>query len=370
MDVHRRIEGLTPDALRAAHLKDLDAQQQFGVHYHKYFFDQATGSVFCLAEGPSAEACKAVHGASHGLLPDEIIEVQPELIDIFFKATRYDDVGAAITNDGKPDGGLRVIMFTEIANYTSVARRSEADAAALLDCHDRAVRDALRQYDGHEVRHTGEGIMACFHSVTPALQAARRIQRDCGEHDHGLRAKPVLRVGLSAGEPVARHHELFGAAVNTARRICEAAEPGQILVSGALRELGVGKKIRFSRIGDRALKGVEEPITLFSLAWRRPVHSDGEQSVANRAAGRVRHFWAEMRRRRVVKVAVAYALVLFGILQVAQLTFAPIGLPEWSYQLVLVLGLIGLPVAVILAWAFDVTPSGVERTVALDDAIE
>ncbi|MBW3552301.1 MAG: DUF4242 domain-containing protein [Gemmatimonadetes bacterium] len=364
MDVHRNLEGVTAEALRAAHLKDVDVQERFNVQYHKYFFNQATGTAFCLAEGPDAAACHAVHRESHGLIADDIIEVQPELVEAFFATTRYDDVGAAVTIDGRPDGALRVIMFTEIANYTEVARADEDEAVRLLQCHDRVVRAVLAERGGHEVRHTGEGIMACFSSVSAAVNAAAAIQQRCRSQGGASAGHhPVLRIGMSAGEPVEQHRDLFGAVVNTARRICEAAEPGQILVSAALRELGLGKATRFHRVGERLLKGIEEAQVLYDVEWRseHAVREAGEPPL-RRAADVVRGLWGELLRRRVVKVAVAYGIVLFAILQVAQLTLEPLGLPAWSYTLVLVLGLLGLPLALVLAWAFDVTPAGLERT--------
>lgn len=363
MDVHRNLQGTTPEALRAAHLKDLEVQQRFHVHYHKYFFNEETGTVFCLAEGPSAAACQAVHRASHGLVADDIIEVQPELVEAFFATTRYDDLGAAVTSEGKPDGALRVIMFTEIANFTAVARAHENEAVHLLECHDRVVRQVLAEHGGHEVRHTGEGIMACFSSVSAAVRAATEIQRRCQEPAApGAGEKPRLRIGMSAGEPVAQHWDLFGAVVNTARRICEAAEPGQILVSAALRELGLGKSARFRKAGLHELEGVEEPQVLYAVDWEPQDARAGGALPAPRAAHALGKFWSELRRRRVVKVAVGYGVVLFVILQAAELTLEPLGLPAWSYTLVLVLGLFGLPVATFLAWAFDVTPRGLERT--------
>ena len=361
MDVHRNLHGVTPEGLRAAHLQDVEVQARFQVQYHRYFFNEETGTAFCLAEGPDAEACRAVHQASHGLVADDIIEVQPELVEAFFATTRYDDVGAAVTSDGRPDGALRVIMFTEIANFTAVAREDDQLAVRLLECHDTIVRAVLAERGGSEVRHTGEGIMACFTSVSGALAAAVEVQRRCGPHARELSSRPLLRIGMSAGEPVAQARDLFGAAVNTARRICEAAEPGQILVSAALRELGLGKGSRFRRHGERSLSGVDEPLLLYSVEWH-------EESVAGASGGlrqvgrKLERFWAELRRRRVVKVAVGYSIVLFAILQVAELTLEPLGLPGWSYTLVLALGLLGMPLALVMAWAFDVTPGGLERT--------
>ena len=66
------------------------------------------------------------------------------------------------------------------------------------------------------------------------------------------------------------------------------------------------------------------------------------------------NFWTELRRRRVVRVVVAYAVAVFIILQVASLTFEPLGLPAWAYKFILILCMAGFPVVAALAWAFDV----------------
>ncbi len=76
MDVHRKIDGLTSDAVAGAHEKDLEVQDKHNVKYLKYWFDEGTGTVFCLCEAPSKEAAEAVHREAHGLVADEIIEVK------------------------------------------------------------------------------------------------------------------------------------------------------------------------------------------------------------------------------------------------------------------------------------------------------
>ena len=75
LDVHHKIDGLSKEAVGDAHAKDLRVQQKYGVNYLKYWFDVGTGKVFCLVEAPSKEAAAAVHREAHGLVADEIIEV-------------------------------------------------------------------------------------------------------------------------------------------------------------------------------------------------------------------------------------------------------------------------------------------------------
>jgi hypothetical protein len=75
LDIHRKVEGLTPEAATAAHQLDLAVQARYGVRFIRYWYDERTGKVFCLSDAPSSEAIKAVHAAAHGLLADEIVEV-------------------------------------------------------------------------------------------------------------------------------------------------------------------------------------------------------------------------------------------------------------------------------------------------------
>jgi hypothetical protein len=75
MDVHEKVDGVTAEAVAAAHEKDVEIQDRYGVKYLKYWLDEGTGRIFCLVEAPSKEAAMAVHRDSHGLVADEIFEV-------------------------------------------------------------------------------------------------------------------------------------------------------------------------------------------------------------------------------------------------------------------------------------------------------
>jgi len=77
---------------------------------------------------------------------------------------------------------------------------------------------------------------------------------------------------------------------------------------------------------------------------------------------RAQHWLAELRRRKVFRVAIAYLVMAWVLLQVADVTFAPLGLPEWTISLVIALLVLGFPLVCTLAWVFDLTPSGIERS--------
>ena len=75
MDTHKKVDGLTPEAVAGAHAMDIAVQEKYGVKYERYWFNEGTGRVHCLIDAPSAEAAEKVHREAHGLLADEIVEV-------------------------------------------------------------------------------------------------------------------------------------------------------------------------------------------------------------------------------------------------------------------------------------------------------
>jgi Protein of unknown function (DUF4242) len=76
MDHHHKVDGLTADAVAGAHQRDLEVQDRHGVEYLKYWFDEGSGAVFCLVNAPSREAAVAVHREAHGLVADDLTQVQ------------------------------------------------------------------------------------------------------------------------------------------------------------------------------------------------------------------------------------------------------------------------------------------------------
>jgi len=75
MDIHT-LPGATAEVIAEAHIKDVQMQDRYGVRYLRYWVDEKLGKVFCLVDAPDAEAASTVHREAHGLVADEIFEVQ------------------------------------------------------------------------------------------------------------------------------------------------------------------------------------------------------------------------------------------------------------------------------------------------------
>ena len=80
MDRHY-IEGATRHTIANAHEKDLEVQSKYGVNFLTYWFDEARSTAFCLVEAPTKEAIHKAHDEAHGAVPNEIIEVDPTVVE-------------------------------------------------------------------------------------------------------------------------------------------------------------------------------------------------------------------------------------------------------------------------------------------------
>ena len=276
MDIHEIPGGVTAEDVAKAHAQDVKVQDKYGVSYHKYWVNEKEGKVFCLCHAPNAEAAKQVHREAHGLVAEKVIQVEPEVADLFFGATEVNADGAVVLPGASPDDrdpGIRTILFTDIVDSTSLTRRVGDEAAMeLLEVHDSIVRDALKDLGGREVKHLGDGIMASFVSAASAVKCASRVQNEIAKHVKANADRPIrVRVGIAAGEPVERHNDLFGVTVQLASRLCSHAEAEQILVSNVVAELCAGKILAFEDLGEIALKGFDQPVRAHAVDWSEAV---------------------------------------------------------------------------------------------------
>jgi class 3 adenylate cyclase/pimeloyl-ACP methyl ester carboxylesterase len=163
--------------------------------------------------------------------------------------------------------GLRTVLFTDLVGHTEMmSRLGDERGRAVLREHEAITRNVLKTYGGTEVKTMGDGFMASFGSVTRAVECAIALQRAFAERE----GEPLsVRVGLNAGEPIEEEGDLFGATVILASRIAAKAGAGAILVSDNVRSLSAGKGFLFADRGEFVAKGIEEPVQVYEVRWRK-----------------------------------------------------------------------------------------------------
>lgn len=271
MDRHY-IEGATPHAVAHAHQLDLAIQDKYHVRFITYWFDEARCTAFCLIDSPDKETLQRAHNEAHGLVPHEILEVDPGIIEAFLG--RVKDPTPVVTSPGQVgevpiDPAFRAIMFTDLKDSTLMTTTfGDVKALHLLHIHNALTRNVLRDHRGREIKHTGDGFMVSFARVSDAVRGAIAIQRAFAAHNQeNPEAALYLRIGLSAGEPIEEHGDLFGNAVQLAARICAHAEPGQILVAQVVRDQCLNQALPFADSGEIRPKGFEQPVGVYEVKW-------------------------------------------------------------------------------------------------------
>ena len=168
---------------------------------------------------------------------------------------------------GRREGILRTVLFTDLVDSTAtnVLRGDEA-YVALLDQHNDIIRRRLRQFDGVEMKHTGDGVSSWFTSATSACECALAIRDDLAEHNT---VHPELslhvRFGIASGAPIPRERDLFGVSVTLAARLCSQAVAGQVLVSSDVTEAIEGSRLSVRALDPVALKGFPGRIAVFAV---------------------------------------------------------------------------------------------------------
>ena len=160
-----------------------------------------------------------------------------------------------------PDRVLATVLFTDIVGSTDRAA-SLGDSAwrDLLDAHNTVVRSQLSRFRGVEVSTAGDGFLAAFDGPARAIHCAREIGRLVKEH--GLE----VRAGVHTGEVERVGDDVAGIAVHIGARIANLAGPGEVLVSGTVRDLVAGSGLEFIDRGTHQLRGVPGEWRVFAAA--------------------------------------------------------------------------------------------------------
>lgn len=267
MDRHY-IRGATAEEVARAHQRDLEVQSRHACKALTYWYDEARGAAFCLVESPSANAVRQMHEEAHGLIPNQIMEVDAAMVAQFLG--RITDPETA-REEPIQESAFRAILFVDMVRSTDITRTlGDARALSLARRYRDIVRGALVAHGGREVDRAGDGFLTSFASayaaVTCAIAIQRELARDNAGRENGLQIH--ARIGLGAGEPVLDGDALFGSTVNFTARICASCEPGQIMAARVMRELCLGKEVTFTPIGSKMLKGFDDPAELDLVEWK------------------------------------------------------------------------------------------------------
>ncbi len=157
------------------------------------------------------------------------------------------------------DRVLATVLFTDIVSSTHRAvELGDQQWRSLLERHHSTVRQQFARFRGREVKSLGDGFLATFDGPARAIRCACAIAESL--QPLGI----AIRSGLHTGEIEISRDDIAGIAVHIASRIAHMAEPGSALVSSTVRDLVAGSGLQFADRGSHTLRGVPEPLRLFT----------------------------------------------------------------------------------------------------------
>jgi adenylate cyclase len=181
-----------------------------------------------------------------------------------------------------PERKLTTILAADVAGYSAMMGRDEPGTLAQLKSSREAMAEEIAQHRGRIFGASGDNLLAEFSSVVNAVECAVRVQRTLAERNAALpeERRMRFRIGINLGDVMVEGDDLFGEGVNIAARLEALAEPGGILISGAVfDQVRTKLTLGFDFLGAQAVKNISEPVP----AWR--VVLEGEGRAANLFSG-------------------------------------------------------------------------------------
>jgi len=160
-------------------------------------------------------------------------------------------------------GSIVTVVFAELVGAAAPFERGADAADAVRRTHLDALRAPLAAHGGREVTATGDCLMVTFGGAVAAVRCAIEMQRAVS-----ALGRLQLSVGIDAGEPLADGDDLYGTPVTIASRLCDAAEPGEILVSDVVARIaGPRAGQAMQPLGVRRLRGVADRLAVTRIRW-------------------------------------------------------------------------------------------------------
>ncbi|HYG03949.1 MAG TPA: nickel-binding protein [Chryseosolibacter sp.] len=236
MDLHIA-PGVTAQQVAEAHLSDVKVQDSYYCKAMTYWLDEDKGCVFCLIEAPDKDAVIAMHRQAHGLIPNEIIAVNADVVKAFLGRIQDPE-----TVNGFPDTKLKI--FSDAAFRTIVLIKTadsrvlyhqlgKVRAQELLLLCETVVKEQCRRFGGTEVFGKDDGNTLSFTSHRQALDCALTIQKRLTPSARSI----ALSLALHAGVPISNDEEIFGSVIRLAKCLSCFHNDGRIIVSSAVRDL-------------------------------------------------------------------------------------------------------------------------------------
>jgi TolB-like protein len=168
---------------------------------------------------------------------------------------------------------LAAILAVDVAGYSRLMGADEEGTHERVTAHFRQlIEPKIKEYRGHVVKNTGDGLLAEFASAVDAVRCAAEVQRGMIERELKVpdERRIRFRIGVNLGDVIVEAHDIFGDGVNIAARLEQLAEPGGICISeDTFRQVHGRLDADFDDIGAQSLKNISRPVRVYRFRPQR-----------------------------------------------------------------------------------------------------
>jgi len=242
---------------------------------------------------------------------------------------------------------LAAIMFTDIVGYTALMGQSQSKALELIEKNKLIQKPLIEKFNGKWHKDLGDGSLVSFGSAVNAVNCAQEIQS-------AIKDEPELklRIGIHLGDVAFKDNDVFGDGVNIASRIESITDPGGIYISESVQKAIRGQSDFLTEsLGEFHLKHVDYPVKVFALQGETLPKPSSEYEPDHTS------LLDNLRQRNIFRASLTYIIV-------AVITYQGFMyfIPATNTYFLMGFLIVGLILAVTLAWNYEFTPRGVVRT--------
>ncbi|NIV18216.1 MAG: tetratricopeptide repeat protein [Woeseiaceae bacterium] len=243
-----------------------------------------------------------------------------------------------------------IALRADVHNTATQTGKSNSERAVELE--QEIYADLIEEHGGRRFSTAGDSRLAQFENAIDAIHCAIEIQQTLLAENKRLplEQRTLLRIGMHIGEVREKNGRISGDGCNIALGLAALAVPGGICLSGPVFEqIKQRGHVGVEFAGEKEIPNAPEPIAIYQVT--EPGIETGHLSL-----------WSELQRRNVVRVGVAYAVVGWLLIQIADVILPTFDAPRWMMQILISVVILGFPVAAVLAWIYELTPMGVKRS--------
>jgi len=255
MDFHK-LEHVTIEDIKAAHIADTSIQEKYGVRYHQFWVNEKTGMVFCLMEGPDQATCELVHKLAHGNIACSITEVEPAFyMTLMGKNKRQYPELTKQANDTF-DLGYRNFLAVSLQVIADTKNCKNLNQLAVPLWAIETVTNNFNIFQGQLVNWpSDDSLIAVFHEAIDAVHCALSIQELLEKNEE--QPKVISKIGLSATRMINKETDQLKGTIQLAHHLSNACQNNQIFIDHLVRKLCNGH-IRLNTPNVKCMESSEE----------------------------------------------------------------------------------------------------------------